>query len=80
MDCSQPGFSVHGILQARVLEWVAVPSSRRSSQPRDQTHISQSPALAGKVFNPEPTGKLQITAQEMKIRILSAQFSTHLLM
>ena len=39
MDCSLPGFSVHGLLQARILEWVAVPSSRGSSQPRDQTHI-----------------------------------------
>ena len=35
MDCSPPGSSVHGILQARILEWVAMPSSRRSSWPRD---------------------------------------------
>ena len=35
MDCSPPGSSVHGILQARTLEWVAMPSSRGSSQPRD---------------------------------------------
>ena len=40
MDCGPPGSSVHGILQARILEWVAVPSSRGSSQLRDQTHIS----------------------------------------
>ena len=40
IDCSQPGYSVHGILQARILEWVAIPSSRGSSQPRDQTHMS----------------------------------------
>ena len=39
MDCSLPGSSVHGILQARMLEWVAVPSSRGSSRTRDQTHI-----------------------------------------
>ena len=32
MDCSQPGSSVHGILQARILEWSALPSSRRSSK------------------------------------------------
>ena len=37
MDCSPPGSSVHGILQARILEWVAIPFSRGSSQPRDQT-------------------------------------------
>ena len=35
MDCSPPGSSVHGILQARILEWVAISFSRRSSQPRD---------------------------------------------
>ena len=40
IDCSLPGSSVHGILQARILEWVAMPSSRGSSQPRDRTHIS----------------------------------------
>ena len=40
MDCSPPGSSAHGILQARILEWVAVSSSRRSSRPRDQTHTS----------------------------------------
>ena len=40
MDCSPPGSSVHGILQARILEWVALPSSRGSSQRRDQTHLS----------------------------------------
>ena len=37
MDCSPPGSSIHGILQARILEWVAVPSSRGSSWPRDPT-------------------------------------------
>ena len=40
LDCSPPGSSVHGILQARILEWVAVPSSQGSSRPRDRTHIS----------------------------------------
>ena len=40
MDYRLPGSSVHGILQARILEWVAIPSSRRSSQARDRTHIS----------------------------------------
>ena len=47
MDCSPPGSSVHRILQARILEWVAMPSSRGSSRPRDQIRISVSPALAG---------------------------------
>ena len=40
MVCSPPGSSVHGILQARILEWVAMPSSRGSSWPRNGTHIS----------------------------------------
>ena len=40
MDCSLPGSSVHGISQSRILEWVALSSSRESSSPRGQTHIS----------------------------------------
>ena len=40
MDCSPPGSSVHVILQARKLEWFAIPSSKESSQPRVWTHIS----------------------------------------
>ena len=40
MDSSPPGSSVHGISQARILEWVAIFSSKRSSQPRDQTRVS----------------------------------------
>ena len=40
VDYSPPGSSVHGVLQARILEWLAVPSSRESSQCRDQIHIS----------------------------------------
>ena len=40
MDYSLPGSCVHGILQARILEWVARPSSKGSSQPRDQTQVS----------------------------------------
>ena len=37
VDCSLPGSSMHGIFQARILEWVAISSSRGSSQPRDRT-------------------------------------------
>ena len=40
MDCSPPGFSVPGILQARTLEWVAIPFARGCSWPRDQTCVS----------------------------------------
>ena len=40
MDCSPPGFSLHRFLQSKVLEWVAIPFSRGSSQPQDWTQIS----------------------------------------
>ena len=46
-DCSPPGSSVHGVLQARTLEWVAISCSRGSSQPRDQTQVS---GTAGRLF------------------------------
>ena len=45
MDCSPPGSSVQGILQARILEWVVMPFSRGSSQQRDGTQSPVSPAL-----------------------------------
>ena len=45
MDCSLSGSSVHGIFQARILEYVAIPFSKRSSQPRDRSWVSMSPAL-----------------------------------
>ena len=47
MDCSLPGSSVHGILQARILKWVAIPFSRGSSQARNQTRVSY---IAGRFF------------------------------
>ena len=47
MDCNLPGSSIHGILQARILEWVAISFSRRSSQPRDRNHVS---CIAGRFF------------------------------
>ena len=47
MACSAPGSSVHGILQARTLEWVAISSSRGSSQPRDRTQVC---CIAGRFF------------------------------
>ena len=47
IDCSLPGSSVRGILQARILEWVAISFSRRSSQARDRTWVS---CIAGRRF------------------------------
>ena len=52
--CSPPGSSVHGILQARTLEWVATPFSRGSSQPRDWTQVSHT---VGRFFTTEPPRK-----------------------
>ena len=49
-DCSPPGSSVPGILQARILEWVATFSSRGSSRPRDQTRISHISCTGRKVL------------------------------
>ena len=54
MDCSPPGFSVHGILQARILEWIAILFSRGTSQLRDWTLIS---CIAGRFFTVWATGK-----------------------
>ena len=56
MGCSPAGSSVHGILQARLLEWVTMPSSRGSSQPRVQTRVS---CIAADSLPSQPPGKLQ---------------------
>ena len=57
MDCSLTGSSVHGILQARILEWVAIPSSRGSSRSRDWTCVSSISCIAGGFFTSEAPGK-----------------------
>ena len=57
MDYSRLDFSVHGISQSRILEWVAISFSRDSSQIRDQTHIS---CIAGRIFSTEPPGKPRV--------------------
>ena len=56
MDCRPPGSSVHGILQARIREWVAILSSRGSSQPRDRTHVSCGSSIAGGFFTTSHQG------------------------
>ena len=53
MDYSQPASSVHGILLARILEWIAISSSRGSFQPRDQSHMSRGSYFAGRFFTTE---------------------------
>ena len=56
MDCSPPGLSVHGILQARILEWVAMPFSRGSSQTKDWPKVS---CIAGGIFTVWATREAQ---------------------
>ena len=63
-DCSPPVFSVHGILQARTLEWVGIPFSRGSSPPRDWTQASY---IAGRVFTIWATRELNSITQ-IKLR------------
>ena len=58
MDCAPSGSSVHGVFQARILEWVTISSSRGSSQPRDVTHVS---CTAGRFFTTEPPEKPRFT-------------------
>ena len=59
MDCNLPGSSVHGVSQARILEWVAISSSRRPSQPIHgiKAVYLASPTLAGRFFTTAPSGK-----------------------
>ena len=61
----QQDYTVHGILQARILEWVAFPFSGGSSQPRDWIQVS---CTAGGFFTTEPPGKPQLFSRERKIR------------
>ena len=60
VDCSPPGPSVLGILQARMLEWIAISFSRGSSRPRDRTQLS---CIAGRCFNLWATREAQSSVQ-----------------
>ena len=57
MDCSPSGSSVHGISLTKILDWVAIPSIRGSSWPRNRICGSCSPCTAGSFFTTEPLGK-----------------------
>ena len=63
MGCSPPGSSVHGILQAKILEWVAMPFSRGPSQPKGRTQVSP---IAGRFLTESP-GKPEETESTEKI-------------
>ena len=70
IDCSPPGFSVHGILQARILEWVAISSSKGSSRPRDWT---RNYCITGGFFTTEPPAKPKIALHPSNISATSHQ-------
>ena len=72
MDCNLPGSSVHGIFQARIMEWVAFPSSRGSSQPRDWTQVSH---IAGGLFTIWATREYAPHGLQLLLCISSVQFS-----
>ena len=83
MDCSTPGSPAHGVFQARILEWVAISSSRGSSQSLDledphKRHAFLSPALAGGFFTTSATWEAQITIEISKERQLYLQGSSNL--
>ena len=68
VDCSPPGSSIHGIFQAKVLEWVAISFSRGSSRPRDQTQVSH---IIGRCFNLWATREAPISkkmAESMRLK------------
>ena len=73
MDCSPPDSSIHEILQARILEWVAIPFFRRSSRPRDQTQVFHT---AGRLFTVWTTREIYLFT---KIFYLYITFCTHLI-
>ena len=59
LDCNLPASSVHGIFQARILEWVALPISRGSSQPKDRTQVSCSSCIGRQILYYCATWKAQ---------------------
>ena len=78
MDCSPPSFSVHGILQARILEWVAIPFSRGSSWPRDQTWVSCISGITGALFTFSSTREASNIIKEhtiLPIRMLEQRYN-----
>ena len=71
MDCSPRGSSVHGILQARILEWVAISFSRGSSRPRDRTQVFH---IAGRRFNLWATRELWLAPNNSELLFSKRQY------
>ena len=72
MDCSPPGSSVHGTLQARILEWVAIPFSSETSPPRGWTQVS---CITGRFFTVWATGKANIII--LNVNLLNPLIKRH---
>ena len=77
MDCSPPWSSVHGIYQARILEWVVIFSSRGSSQPKDQTHSSYVSCISRWIlyhycYLGSPNIKIKSLQNQFKVKLGSA--------
>ena len=72
MNCSPPGFSVHGIFQARILEQVAISSSKGFPDPRIEPTYLSPPALADGFFTTAPPGKSSSVGQWFRSRILNS--------
>ena len=77
MDYSPTGSSIHGILQARILEWVAIPFSRGSSQSRDRSQVS---CIAGQIFTIRATRDLSIITYLHVILNLGGSFELNFLL
>jgi len=71
MGCSPPDYSVHGILQARILAWVAISYSRGPSQHRDQTWVSY---IAGRHFIVCATREARIFLRDSNIFAISSKY------
>ena len=72
MDCSPLGFSVHGIFQTRILEWVEFPPPEDLSWPRDWTHISFSSYTSRRFFTTEPPGKTFVLTPGKTVTFIKA--------
>ena len=70
MDRSLPGSSVHGIFQARILEWVVLPSSGDLPDPGIEHEFPPSPALAGRFFTVEPPEKPQQVVKPLHFKVV----------
>ena len=76
MNYSPPVSSVHGVFQARILEWVTISSSKGSSRSRDQTSVSCVSCIAGRSLTIEPSGKPYVTIRSDQIRSVAQSCPT----